>query len=90
VWWMQVQETMLISNPGRWPCLSLVTHLTINNSGSNLVHELRHDLGILITSHIIRILDAIRCVSELVFDSFQDTGGFKYSTPDGTKRVRNN
>ena len=47
--------------------------MAINDSGSNLIHEFRHNLGILIASHVTRILDAIKHILELVFDSFQGT-----------------
>ena len=53
--------------------MSLTAHLAINDSGLNLIHEFRHNFGILIVSHVTRILDAIKHILELVFDSFQGT-----------------
>ena len=40
------------------------------DSVSDIIHELRHDLRILVASHI---LDAVRYVQEVVFHSLQDT-----------------
>jgi len=43
--------------------LSPATHLAINDSGLNLIHEFRYNLGILTASRVTRVLDAARYVS---------------------------
>ena len=53
--------------------LEPATYLTINNCIPNVIHELRHELGTLVASHITGVLEAIRYVSKLAFDSFQGT-----------------
>ena len=57
------QGTEFISDLDPGSSLNPATHLAINNSGSNLIHELRYDLGILVFSRVTRILDAIGHVS---------------------------
>jgi hypothetical protein len=69
--WVGVQETVFVRNLDRRPDLKLATHLAISDGGSNLVHELRNDLGILVASLVFRVLDPIGYVSQLVFESFQ-------------------
>ena len=62
--WVGAQETpVFINNLDRWPSSNLGTHLVISDSGSDFIHELRHDLGILVASRVVRVLDAIRYVS---------------------------
>ena len=75
VGWTQVQETVFISNLGRRPGLSLATHLAINNSGSNITHESRHEIGNLIASHVAHVLDTIGYALEFVLDLFQCARG---------------
>ena len=48
--------------------LNPATHFAIIYAASNIVHEFRHNLGILAASRVTCILDVIRCVSKLVFD----------------------
>ena len=60
--------------------LSPATHLAIGYATLNLIHEFRHNLGVLVASHVTCIPDAIRCVSELVFDPLQ--GAREDSTSD--------
>ena len=71
-WWIQAEEAAFISNLGRSPSLSLVTHLAIGDSGSNLIHKFRHSLPT-IRSHVTRILGAIGYVSKVIVDLFQGT-----------------
>lgn len=52
--------------------MSLVTHLVIDKH-SNVIHEFRSDLGILVLSGMAYMLDALRHVSELVFYSTEST-----------------
>ena len=73
VGWIQVEEAVFIGNSGLWPSSNLTTHLAISNSSSNVVHELRHDICIIIASRVTRVLHATERVLELVFDSFQGT-----------------
>ena len=63
------------------------THLAIGNSGSDIIHELRHGLGILAPSHITHTLDMAGHVSELAFDLFQDA--VKGSAENWVKGCRN-
>ena len=60
--WVEVQETVVINDLDRRPDSNLATHLAIDDSRSNLIHEFRHDLGIFVASRVTRILDAIRYV----------------------------
>jgi len=73
VGWIQPQKTVYINNLYRPSGLSLATHSAINDSGLNLIHEFRHDLGILTASRVTRVLDATGYVPELDFNPFQDT-----------------
>ena len=61
--WAEVQKTVFISELDRCPGSSLATHLAINDSGSNLINESRHELGVFVASRITCVLDVIRYVS---------------------------
>ena len=70
---MQAQGTESVSHLDLRPSLSLATYLAVGDSDSNLIHEFRHSLSIIVP-RIIPIPDAIRYVFELVVHSFQGTG----------------
>jgi hypothetical protein len=48
--------------------------LAIDDRVSNIIHEFRRDLGILVASRVTCTLDAVRYASGLAFDSFHGTG----------------
>ena len=52
---------------------SPATYLVIRNGVSNVIHEFRHGLGLLVASHGAHVLVAVKWTSELGFDSFQGT-----------------
>ena len=85
---MEVQGAAFVSNLDLRHGLSLATHLAINDGGSNIVHELGHDLGILIASHVTHTLNTTGYVLEFVLDSFQ--GAREESMRDQLQRNRNN
>jgi len=68
--------------------LGLGAYLVVNNSDLDLIHEFRHNLGILTAFHVTSALDVARYVPELVFDSFQGTKEDSMLNP--TKRGRCN
>ena len=45
----------------------------VGNGVSNIIHEFRHGLNILVASHVAYALFMVGYISELGFDSFQGT-----------------
>ena len=84
-----MQEAAFVSNLVLWAGLSPTTYLAVGDDGSkaHFVYEFIQKLGILVTSHVA-CLDAIRYISELVFDLLHST--HEDSVSDYTKRDRHN
>ena len=71
--WIPVEGAVSIDGLDRRNGSSPATYLIVGNGVSNIIHEFRHGLGILVASHVAHTLVMVGYVSVLGFDSFQGT-----------------